>query len=47
MADDFDIEELKPGESVLQHLIAGAAAGTAEHCGMFPIDTIKVSLSLV
>jgi len=40
--DDFD--ELKPGESVLQHLIAGAAAGTAEHCGMFPIDTIKTHM---
>jgi hypothetical protein len=37
--DEF--EELKPGESVLQHLIAGATAGTAEHCGMYPIDTIK------
>lgn len=39
--DDF--EELKPGESVIVHLIAGAAAGTIEHCGMFPVDTIKVS----
>jgi solute carrier family 25 iron transporter 28/37 len=37
-----DFEELKPGERVLTHLIAGAIAGTAEHCGMFPIDTIKV-----
>lgn len=24
------------------HFIAGALAGTAEHCGMYPIDTIKV-----
>lgn len=24
------------------HLIAGAVAGTVEHCGMYPIDTIKV-----
>jgi len=40
--DDF--EELKEGESVLQHLIAGAAAGTAEHCALFPIDTIKTNM---
>ena len=26
----------------MTHLIAGAIAGTAEHCGMFPVDTIKV-----
>lgn len=24
------------------HFLAGAVAGTAEHCGMYPIDTIKV-----
>eukprot|EP01119_Soliformovum_irregulare_P006121 TRINITY_DN178_c0_g1_i1.p1 TRINITY_DN178_c0_g1~~TRINITY_DN178_c0_g1_i1.p1 ORF type:complete len:294 (-),score=31.39 TRINITY_DN178_c0_g1_i1:218-1099(-) len=36
-----DHEELQPGESVLKHLIAGAMAGTAEHCVMFPVDTIK------
>jgi len=40
--DDF--EELKPGESVLVHLLAGAIAGTAEHCGMFPVDTIKTNM---
>ena len=36
-----DTEELQEGESVVVHLIAGAVAGTAEHCGMFPVDTIK------
>lgn len=25
------------------HFVAGAAAGTMEHCGMYPIDTLKVS----
>lgn len=30
------------GGSYVTHLIAGAVAGTAEHCGMFPVDTIKV-----
>jgi hypothetical protein len=28
--------------SPVAHMIAGAVAGTAEHCGMFPVDTIKV-----
>jgi hypothetical protein len=42
--EDFDIDEIKEDETVLQHLIAGAIAGTAEHCVMFPVDTVKVSL---
>jgi len=41
---DFDFEELPEGESILVHLIAGATAGTAEHVGMFPIDTIKTNM---
>jgi len=40
----MDPEEFQPGDNVLVHMIAGAAAGTAEHCGMFPIDTIKTSM---
>jgi len=39
-----DPEEFKPGDNVFVHMLAGAAAGTAEHCGMFPIDTIKTSM---
>lgn len=31
------------GGSYVTHLMAGAIAGTAEHCGMFPVDTIKVN----
>jgi len=30
--------------SSLIHFIAGAIAGTAEHCGMYPIDTIKTHI---
>ena len=26
----------------VRFVVAGAIAGTAEHCGMFPLDTIKV-----
>jgi hypothetical protein len=43
--DDF--EEFKEGDSVLQHLIAGATAGTIEHCGIYPVDTIKVMINTV
>jgi hypothetical protein len=28
------------------HFLAGALAGTAEHCGMYPVDTIKVRFNL-
>jgi hypothetical protein len=37
----MELEE-EVGTSFL-HLIAGAVAGTVEHCGMYPIDTIKVN----
>lgn len=42
-----DHEELQEGESVTVHLLAGATAGTAEHCAMFPVDTIKVVITFV
>jgi hypothetical protein len=45
--DMADHEELQEGESVTVHLLAGAAAGTAEHCAMFPVDTIKVVILFV
>jgi hypothetical protein len=41
-----DVEEYQGG-SYVTHLIAGAIAGTAEHCGMFPIDTIKVCVFII
>jgi len=28
----------------MNHFIAGAIAGTAEHCGMYPVDTIKTHI---
>eukprot|EP00026_Physarum_polycephalum_P011188 Phypoly_transcript_11393.p1 GENE.Phypoly_transcript_11393~~Phypoly_transcript_11393.p1 ORF type:complete len:370 (+),score=55.24 Phypoly_transcript_11393:55-1164(+) len=40
---DFEVEEYTGG-SYVTHLVAGAVAGTAEHCGMFPVDTIKTHL---
>jgi len=35
------------GGSFVVHLIAGATAGTAEHCGMFPIDTVKTHIQAI
>jgi len=37
-----DIED-EMGKSS-HHFVAGALAGTAEHCGMYPIDTIKTHI---
>lgn len=42
MEEFFFEEEEEDWGSPLDHLIAGAAAGTIEHCGMYPLDTIKV-----
>lgn len=36
-----EIDDSEVSSSVV-HLIAGATAGTIEHCGMYPVDTIKV-----
>lgn len=43
-AIDEDWEEWTPEKgSFLHHMMAGSAAGVAEHVSIFPIDTIKVS----
>ncbi len=39
--NELDWEERKSG-SLIQHMIAGSAAGVAEHVVMFPVDTYKV-----
>ena len=38
-----DEEEPQWG-TTFQHMIAGGIAGTVEHCGMFPLDTVKTHL---
>lgn len=40
--DDTDEYESLPSGSVITHMIAGAIAGTAEHCVMYPLDSVKV-----
>lgn len=47
MADRILIDEyesLAPSYSLYVHMIAGAAAGMAEHCAMFPLDSVKTRL---
>lgn len=39
---DLDDYESLPSGSVVTHMIAGAIAGTAEHCVMYPLDSVKV-----
>ena len=40
---DEDWEEWTPEKgSFVHHMVAGSAAGVAEHVSIFPIDTAKV-----
>ncbi|RYY75843.1 solute carrier family 25 protein [archaeon] len=43
--DDLEWEEWNPSKiSFVHHMIAGSAAGLAEHVSIFPIDTIKTNV---
>lgn len=43
--EDLDWEEWNPSKlSFLHHMIAGSAAGLAEHVTVFPIDTLKTHI---
>lgn len=42
---ELDWEEWNPAKmSFISHMIAGSAAGIAEHVAMFPFDTIKTHI---
>lgn len=41
--EEIDYESL-PTEKLSTHLMAGAAAGMMEHCAMYPVDCVKVSV---
>lgn len=41
---NVDYEALPPIHSLHVHLMAGAFAGLAEHCVMFPLDSVKTRL---
>jgi solute carrier family 25 (mitochondrial iron transporter), member 28/37 len=43
--DDLEWEEWNPTRiSFIHHMIAGSAAGLAEHVSVFPIDTLKTHI---
>ena len=42
MSDPDDYEALPATASLSVTCLAGALAGVAEHCVMFPIDSVKV-----
>lgn len=44
MAEFDDYESLPESTSVAIHMTAGAAAGIAEHCAMYPLDSIKTRM---
>lgn len=41
---NFDYESLGHSYSVPVHMAAGALAGMAEHCVMFPLDSVKTRI---
>ncbi|KAK4194604.1 mitochondrial carrier domain-containing protein [Triangularia verruculosa] len=45
--EDYDYEALPPNFSLLQNMAAGAFAGIAEHCAMYPIDAVKTRMQIV
>lgn len=40
--DEYDYESLGSNTTMTQNAFAGALAGIAEHCAMYPVDSIKV-----
>ena len=46
MTEDYDYESLGDNTTLGQNALAGALAGIAEHCAMYPVDSIKVKKSL-
>lgn len=41
---NFEDYESLPTNNVATHMTAGAIAGVMEHCVMYPLDSVKVSL---
>lgn len=40
--EEYDYESLGSNTTMTQNAFAGALAGIAEHCVMYPVDSIKV-----
>jgi len=46
MSDEDDYESLPASSAVSTHMLAGAAAGIMEHCVMYPVDCVKVCVTV-
>ncbi|KAI7865462.1 mitochondrial carrier domain-containing protein [Spinellus fusiger] len=47
MDDDYDYESLGNNTNVVHNALAGALAGIAEHCAMYPVDSIKTRMQVI
>ncbi|KAI9496932.1 mitochondrial carrier domain-containing protein [Zychaea mexicana] len=47
MAEEYDYESLGNNTSMGQNALAGALAGVAEHCAMYPVDSIKTRMQVI
>ncbi|GAN07267.1 mitochondrial RNA splicing protein [Mucor ambiguus] len=45
--EDYDYESLGSNTTMLQNAFAGALAGIAEHCAMYPVDSIKTRMQVI
>lgn len=41
---NFEDYETLPTQNSVTHMTAGAIAGVMEHCIMYPLDSVKVSM---
>ncbi|KAG2194666.1 hypothetical protein INT46_005618 [Mucor plumbeus] len=47
MSDEYDYESLGNNATLSQDAMAGALAGIAEHCAMYPVDSIKTRMQVI
>ncbi|KAI7876208.1 mitochondrial carrier [Lichtheimia hyalospora FSU 10163] len=47
MSEEYDYESLGSNSSMAQNALAGAFAGAAEHCAMYPVDSIKTRMQVI
>ncbi|CAO3701486.1 unnamed protein product [Rhizopus stolonifer] len=47
MAEEYDYESLGNNATIGQDAFAGAFAGIAEHCAMYPVDSIKTRMQVI
>ncbi|KAI7898211.1 mitochondrial carrier protein [Cokeromyces recurvatus] len=45
--EEYDYDSLGTNTTMLQNAFAGALAGIAEHCAMYPVDSIKTRMQVI